>query len=127
MGDLKKSITKARASGKNVRAMAVINPGNPTGGVLTKDDMKSVVEFCLANNLVLLADEVYQVPCPCAAASVCLLVVLLLGGGWGTGWSRGGRRGRVVVGGGRGVRGIMHHGKCAMPASPPPPMCGPIK
>ena len=59
--DLHRAIKDARAAGQNVRAMAVINPGNPTGGVLTKDNMRDVIDFCVDNNVVLMADEVYQV------------------------------------------------------------------
>ncbi|XP_065186389.1 alanine aminotransferase 2-like [Sycon ciliatum] len=40
--------------------LVVINPGNPTGQVLTKDNMKDVLHFCQKNNVFLLADEVYQ-------------------------------------------------------------------
>jgi len=43
-----------------VRAIVVINPGNPTGQCLTKDDIAKVVAFASKKNLVLLADEVYQ-------------------------------------------------------------------
>lgn len=42
------------------RALAVINPGNPTGQVMTEDNMKDIVQFCADNRLILLADEVYQ-------------------------------------------------------------------
>eukprot|EP00163_Fabomonas_tropica_P031692 TRINITY_DN762_c0_g1_i1.p1 TRINITY_DN762_c0_g1~~TRINITY_DN762_c0_g1_i1.p1 ORF type:complete len:490 (-),score=125.28 TRINITY_DN762_c0_g1_i1:101-1570(-) len=42
------------------RAMVVINPGNPTGNILSYDDMVTVVKFCHEHNLCLLADEVYQ-------------------------------------------------------------------
>lgn len=58
--NLEKVTKAAREEGKNVRAMAVINPGNPTGGCLSRDDMVAIIEFCLRENLVLMADEVYQ-------------------------------------------------------------------
>ena len=61
MDELQIALDKAKGLGQNVRAVAVINPGNPTGGCLSRAHMESVVEFCLKNNLVLLADEVYQV------------------------------------------------------------------
>lgn len=44
----------------DVRALCVINPGNPTGQCLSLDSMKSIIEFCHRRKLVLLADEVYQ-------------------------------------------------------------------
>lgn len=42
------------------RLFVVINPGNPTGNVLEKNVMESIVKFCHDHQLVLLADEVYQ-------------------------------------------------------------------
>lgn len=53
-------LLQAREEGVAVRAMVVINPGNPTGQCLSKDNMKEVIRFCVANNLVIVADEVYQ-------------------------------------------------------------------
>jgi aspartate/methionine/tyrosine aminotransferase len=49
--------------------MVVINPGNPTGQCLSKANQQDVVRFAEANNLVLIADEVYQVrPLPYGAS-----------------------------------------------------------
>ncbi|XP_061714770.1 alanine aminotransferase 1 isoform X1 [Cydia pomonella] len=44
----------------NVRAIAVINPGNPTGQVLTRSNIETIIKFAHRHNLLLLADEVYQ-------------------------------------------------------------------
>jgi alanine transaminase len=60
VSDLKEAISKAKSDGVRPRALAVINPGNPTGGCLPEDVMKDVVHFCETENLVLIADEVYQ-------------------------------------------------------------------
>ena len=38
----------------------VINPGNPTGSVLTKENIAEIIRFARANNLLIVADEVYQ-------------------------------------------------------------------
>jgi len=57
---LKQAIGKARGEGITVRALVVINPGNPTGQVLSEENMKEIVSFCVQEGLVLLADEVYQ-------------------------------------------------------------------
>jgi len=57
---LVEGITKARAAGKNVRALVVINPGNPSGAILTRDNVEEVIRVCDEYGLVLLADEVYQ-------------------------------------------------------------------
>lgn len=57
---LREQLAKARAEGKNVRAIVVINPGNPTGQVLSRDTQESLVRFCKEEALLLMADEVYQ-------------------------------------------------------------------
>jgi aspartate/methionine/tyrosine aminotransferase len=41
--ELRVSLEKAKSAGGNVRAIAVINPGNPTGGCLTRANMEGVV------------------------------------------------------------------------------------
>ena len=58
--DLEKSLEKSKAEGVNVKAIVLINPGNPTGQILKKETMKGIVEFCQRNSIVILADEVYQ-------------------------------------------------------------------
>ncbi|XP_004345426.2 alanine aminotransferase [Capsaspora owczarzaki ATCC 30864] len=58
--ELSRSIAEARAQNVDVRALVVINPGNPTGGVLSMESMRGIVELCHREHLVLLADEVYQ-------------------------------------------------------------------
>uniref|UniRef100_A0A7S0E8I1 Aminotransferase class I/classII large domain-containing protein n=1 Tax=Hanusia phi TaxID=3032 RepID=A0A7S0E8I1_9CRYP len=60
VSELDRALREARNQGTNVRALAVINPGNPTGQCLTEANIRQVVEFCERNNLVILADEVYQ-------------------------------------------------------------------
>jgi len=58
--ELNSSLAKAKAAGVEVRALAVINPGNPTGQCLSIESMRGILKFCHANSIVLLADEVYQ-------------------------------------------------------------------
>jgi alanine transaminase len=58
--ELERSLKDALQKGITVVAFVLINPGNPTGSVLTKQTVRDVVKFCSKNNLVLLADEVYQ-------------------------------------------------------------------
>ncbi|ORE05222.1 PLP-dependent transferase [Rhizopus microsporus var. microsporus] len=53
-------ITQARKEGTDVRALVIINPGNPTGQCLTAKNMEEIVSFCYQQRIVLLADEVYQ-------------------------------------------------------------------
>lgn len=58
--ELERSLEEAKARGVNVVALTLINPGNPTGQVLSSREVKEIVSFCAKHNLVLLADEVYQ-------------------------------------------------------------------
>ncbi|KAJ4952186.1 hypothetical protein NE237_029018 [Protea cynaroides] len=60
ISELKKQLESAKSNGTAVRALVVINPGNPTGQVLAEDNQQEIVEFCKKEGLVLLADEVYQ-------------------------------------------------------------------
>ncbi len=54
------SLENARKNGINPVAIAVINPGNPTGAVLSLDNIKMIIRFAKKYNLSILADEVYQ-------------------------------------------------------------------
>ncbi|KAI1649000.1 PLP-dependent transferase [Daldinia loculata] len=57
---IKESYNKAKADGIDVRAIVIINPGNPTGASLSEEDVRSVLEFAAEEKLVVMADEVYQ-------------------------------------------------------------------
>ncbi len=53
-GELKKLVT-------DKTKMIIINsPQNPTGGVLTKDDLKVIAEIALSKDIMVLADEIYS-------------------------------------------------------------------
>jgi aspartate/methionine/tyrosine aminotransferase len=58
--ELRRAIRAGREQGIDVRALVIINPGNPTGSVLTRDCLREIVHICAEERLVLLADEVYQ-------------------------------------------------------------------
>nr|AIT69938.1 alanine transaminase [Eucheuma denticulatum] len=60
MAELQERLEEARGQGVDVRAIVIINPGNPTGQVLTRQNMEGVIRFCEREGLVILADEVYQ-------------------------------------------------------------------
>ncbi|KAH7381160.1 pyridoxal phosphate-dependent transferase [Phaeosphaeria sp. MPI-PUGE-AT-0046c] len=51
---------KAISEGTDVKAICVINPGNPTGASLPAEDIKAVLKFAAEKGLVVVADEVYQ-------------------------------------------------------------------
>ncbi|CAO3671624.1 unnamed protein product [Rhizopus stolonifer] len=57
---LEQSIKEARQKSTDVRALAVINPGNPSGQCLPIENIREVIQFCHQERLVILADEVYQ-------------------------------------------------------------------
>jgi aspartate/methionine/tyrosine aminotransferase len=57
---LAEALTAARCSGVNVKAIVVINPGNPTGAVLDAGNIAMIIDFARAEGLTILADEVYQ-------------------------------------------------------------------
>ena len=42
------------------RAICVINPGNPTGSVLSLENIQEIIKFAHKNRLFIMADEVYQ-------------------------------------------------------------------
>ncbi|KAL1412789.1 Aspartokinase [Vanrija albida] len=59
---LKKAIARGRndLSIKTLKALVVINPGNPTGSCLSEENMREIVQIAYDESLLLLADEVYQ-------------------------------------------------------------------
>ncbi|XP_042906500.1 alanine aminotransferase 2 isoform X1 [Parasteatoda tepidariorum] len=57
--ELKRALDEARKE-CDPRALVVINPGNPTGSVLTRQNMEEIIKFAYDEKLFLMADEVYQ-------------------------------------------------------------------
>ena len=43
-----------------MKCIVVINPGNPTGASLKEEDIRAVIDLAKDENLVVMADEVYQ-------------------------------------------------------------------
>ncbi|GAB2214299.1 hypothetical protein Droror1_Dr00018641 [Drosera rotundifolia] len=60
VNNLRDAVRDARSKGITVRAMVIINPGNPTGQCLSVTNLKELILFCAQQNLLLMADEVYQ-------------------------------------------------------------------
>ena len=48
---------------KNTRAILITNPGNPTGVVLTQEEMRMIADIAKEHNLFLICDEVYREFC----------------------------------------------------------------
>jgi aspartate/methionine/tyrosine aminotransferase len=57
---LTESIERACAEGVHPVCIVVINPGNPTGAVLSPENVRMIVQFARRNRLSIIADEVYQ-------------------------------------------------------------------
>jgi aspartate/methionine/tyrosine aminotransferase len=57
--NINSQIKKALADGLNLRAIVVINPGNPTGQVLNQEDIEKIIKICYENSILIIADEVY--------------------------------------------------------------------
>ncbi|TDL20660.1 PLP-dependent transferase [Rickenella mellea] len=54
------AIEKALKEGIEPKALVVINPGNPTGALLSEETQRALVQLCEKYSIALLADEVYQ-------------------------------------------------------------------
>jgi alanine transaminase len=57
---LEQQVAAAKQQGKNLRAIILINPGNPTGSILSHESIKDILELAHQNGMVVLADEVYR-------------------------------------------------------------------
>ncbi|MCX7877230.1 MAG: aminotransferase class I/II-fold pyridoxal phosphate-dependent enzyme [Ignavibacteria bacterium] len=57
---LEESISKAKSEGINPVSIVVINPGNPTGAVLSYENIEMIINFASKHGLSIMADEVYQ-------------------------------------------------------------------
>ena len=60
VSSIETAIESAHRDGILLRALVIINPGNPTGALLDEQTQVRLVELCEKHSLVLLADEVYQ-------------------------------------------------------------------
>lgn len=60
MESLQEALHYAREDYTAVRGIVVINPGNPTGQVISEENMREIISFCVKENICLMADEVYQ-------------------------------------------------------------------
>lgn len=59
-GEMLKALEAAKRQGKTVRALVVINPGNPTGQSLPAEALRDLIKLSAAEGMVFMADEVYQ-------------------------------------------------------------------
>jgi len=54
VGELRRLITP------KTRMLIINTPQNPTGGILTKDDLREIAALAVQHNLIVLADEIYS-------------------------------------------------------------------
>uniref|UniRef100_A0A667YLU2 alanine transaminase n=2 Tax=Myripristis murdjan TaxID=586833 RepID=A0A667YLU2_9TELE len=59
ISELQRALDEARRH-CNPRALCIINPGNPTGQVQSRQCIEDVIRFAAKERLLLMADEVYQ-------------------------------------------------------------------
>merc|ERR1719181_272495 len=59
--ELDRAAAKAKEDGVTLRCICVINPGNPTGQVVSEECIKEVIAWAAKEGVLILADEVYQV------------------------------------------------------------------
>nr|CAD7194760.1 unnamed protein product [Timema douglasi] len=59
ISELKRAIKEAKEVSEP-RVIVVINPGNPTGQVLNRDNIVEIIKFAHEEDLFIFADEVYQ-------------------------------------------------------------------
>lgn len=58
--DIRINYRRAYDRGLIPKVFIIINPGNPTGNVLSKENIQDIVKFCFDNKMIIFADEVYQ-------------------------------------------------------------------
>jgi len=59
VAELERSYNEAKSK-SDIKAIVVINPGNPTGQVQSRDNIEAVIKFAAEKKLFVFADEVYQ-------------------------------------------------------------------
>jgi aspartate/methionine/tyrosine aminotransferase len=57
---LTESIEEAKSKGITPKAIVIINPGNPTGAVLSLENIVMIINFAKKHKIAIMADEVYQ-------------------------------------------------------------------
>ena len=70
------ALAKAQAQGIVARALVVINPGNPTGQLLPEETMREIIAWCVAfapPRPLSSAATLSPLPCRCLANDICLM------------------------------------------------------
>lgn len=53
-------LTPAHLKGKNIQALQISSPANPTGNIYDRKNLKALIEYCDANNIHFISDELYH-------------------------------------------------------------------
>lgn len=53
-------IKENRSQGVDIKALVIINPGNPTGSIISHKDIVEIINIAAEHGIILIADEVYQ-------------------------------------------------------------------
>ena len=54
------NITKEHLKNRNIQALQLSNPSNPTGNIYEEDSLKDLIEYCLKKDIAFISDELYQ-------------------------------------------------------------------
>ncbi|ODV79202.1 PLP-dependent transferase [Suhomyces tanzawaensis NRRL Y-17324] len=57
---IRQLIKTNKEQGVDIKALVVINPGNPTGSILSEQDIIELIDIAAEHGIVLISDEVYQ-------------------------------------------------------------------
>lgn len=60
VNEIEKSVLDAAQKGVKTKVMVVINPGNPTGAVLSEETIAGILQVAAKYGILVIADEVYQ-------------------------------------------------------------------
>lgn len=58
--EIRDIVEATKEQGIDLKSIVVINPGNPTGAVLSEQNIRDIIEVAADDHLVIIADEVYQ-------------------------------------------------------------------
>ena len=56
--EMEREIKISKNEGKNVKALVIISPGNPTGAILSEETIRNVIIFAVKNKLPIITDHV---------------------------------------------------------------------
>ncbi len=62
--NFKMTVTELKgAITEHTKALILTNPSNPTGAIYSKDELTAIAELCVAHNICIIADEIYERIC----------------------------------------------------------------